>query len=185
MVNIKPINTIFKGYRFRSRLEARWAVFFDAAQINFEYELDGFQLSNGAQYLPDFFLPDLGIFVEVKPPIAFRLDELKKMIGFAADDDHPLLLIHGSPTAEHMYLLSRAVLDSWDMFIGDNDENDVDLLNALFLESLDEWASVQFGYLPLIRGPQLVYRKQPPLSNLDNPLIVAKQARFEFEEARR
>jgi hypothetical protein len=27
---IKAIETSYKGYRFRSRLEARWAVFFDA-----------------------------------------------------------------------------------------------------------------------------------------------------------
>ena len=27
---IKAIPTEYKGYRFRSRLEARWAVFFDA-----------------------------------------------------------------------------------------------------------------------------------------------------------
>lgn len=27
---VKAIDTVYKGYRFRSRLEARWAVFFDA-----------------------------------------------------------------------------------------------------------------------------------------------------------
>ena len=27
--SIKPIETKYNGYRFRSRLEARWAVFFD------------------------------------------------------------------------------------------------------------------------------------------------------------
>lgn len=26
--SIKPIETIYNGYHFRSRLEARWAVFF-------------------------------------------------------------------------------------------------------------------------------------------------------------
>lgn len=35
---IKPIETVYKGYRFRSRLEARWAVFFDAQGIEWEYE---------------------------------------------------------------------------------------------------------------------------------------------------
>lgn len=33
---IKPIETKYKGYRFRSRLEARWAVFFDALGISWE-----------------------------------------------------------------------------------------------------------------------------------------------------
>ena len=31
----KAIETLYKGYRFRSRLEARWAVFFDASKIEF------------------------------------------------------------------------------------------------------------------------------------------------------
>ena len=52
----KPIETHYKGYRFRSRLEARWAVFFDALQIPYRYEPEGFDL-NGLWYLPDFYLP--------------------------------------------------------------------------------------------------------------------------------
>ena len=35
---VKPIETVYKGYRFRSRLEARWAVFFDALDIEWYYE---------------------------------------------------------------------------------------------------------------------------------------------------
>ena len=38
MSEIKAIETYYKGYRFRSRLEARWAVFFDAAGINLNTE---------------------------------------------------------------------------------------------------------------------------------------------------
>jgi hypothetical protein len=33
---IKTIETIYNGYRFRSRLEARWAVFFDAMGIKYD-----------------------------------------------------------------------------------------------------------------------------------------------------
>lgn len=51
---IKPIETIYNGYRFRSRLEARWAVFFDALGVDYEYEPEGFNLPNGGRYLPDF-----------------------------------------------------------------------------------------------------------------------------------
>ena len=32
----KAIETKYKGFRFRSRLEARWAVFFDALGIEWE-----------------------------------------------------------------------------------------------------------------------------------------------------
>jgi hypothetical protein len=68
-VSVKPIETRYKGFRFRSRLEARWAVFFEALGIKWEYEPEGFELSDGTRYLPDFHLPTFGggMYVEVKP----------------------------------------------------------------------------------------------------------------------
>lgn len=62
---IKPIETVYNGYRFRSRLEARWAVFFDTLQIRYQYEVEGFDL-DGVWYLPDFWLPDYQTWFEVK-----------------------------------------------------------------------------------------------------------------------
>ena len=74
-MDVKPIETVYKGYRFRSRLEARWAVFFDALGVEWEYEPEGFDI-NGTYYLPDFLIHDVegihacewrhGIYVEVK-----------------------------------------------------------------------------------------------------------------------
>ncbi len=66
---IKAIQTVYKGYKFRSRLEARWAVFFDALGIEWDYEVEGFVLPNGTYYLPDFLLSVFngGMYVEVKP----------------------------------------------------------------------------------------------------------------------
>jgi len=54
MNEIKAIETFYKGYRFRSRLEARWAVFLDALGVKWEYEPEGFELPSGKRYLPDF-----------------------------------------------------------------------------------------------------------------------------------
>ena len=51
---MKIIETKYKGYHFRSRLEARWAVFFDELGVKWEYEPEGFELPNGKYYLPDF-----------------------------------------------------------------------------------------------------------------------------------
>jgi len=51
---MKAIQTEYKGFLFRSRLEARWAVFFDALGLHWEYEAEGFELSDGRFYLPDF-----------------------------------------------------------------------------------------------------------------------------------
>src|SRR6185295_18455101 len=55
----KPIETRYKGYRFRSRLEARWAVFFDSLGMEWEFEKQGYDLPSG-RYLPDFWLPTFG-----------------------------------------------------------------------------------------------------------------------------
>lgn len=71
-MDIKPIETIYNGYRFRSRLEARWAVFFDEMEIKYEYEPEGFEI-DGEKYLPDFYLPELETYVEVKAVGAFEI----------------------------------------------------------------------------------------------------------------
>ena len=63
---IKAIDTVYNGYKFRSRLEARWAVFFDEIGVEYRYEPEGFDL-DGVWYLPDFYLPGLEKWVEVKP----------------------------------------------------------------------------------------------------------------------
>jgi hypothetical protein len=68
-MTVKPIETSYAGHCFRSRLEARWAVFFDSLRIPWHYELEGFELPSG-WYLPDFWLPTInqdGVWFEVKP----------------------------------------------------------------------------------------------------------------------
>lgn len=69
MTYAKPIETIYNGYRFRARNEARWAVFFDTVGLPYEYEKEGFVLDDGAKYLPDFWLPSLRMWVEIKSAI--------------------------------------------------------------------------------------------------------------------
>lgn len=70
---LKALDTVYNGYKFRSRLEARWAVFFDCLGIKYEYEPEGFELSDGTWYLPDFKLTQsyaygyYNLWVEVKP----------------------------------------------------------------------------------------------------------------------
>lgn len=65
MSNYKSIPTIYNGIQYRSRLEARWAFFFNYLNIEYYYEYEGFQLPSG-WYVPDFFLPKHGWF-EIKP----------------------------------------------------------------------------------------------------------------------
>jgi hypothetical protein len=62
---MKAIETIYKGYRMRSRLEARYGIFFDSLGVKWEYEKEGFDLE-GKWYLPDFWLPEQKCWIEIK-----------------------------------------------------------------------------------------------------------------------
>lgn len=64
-MTITAIETSYAGCRFRSRLEARWAVFFNHLGVPWAYEPQGY-LIDGRPYLPDFWLPSLGAWAEVK-----------------------------------------------------------------------------------------------------------------------
>lgn len=72
MSGIKAIETSYKGYRFRSRLEARWAVFFDSLPIRWRYETQGFVVQDLFCYLPDFYLPDWDLYLEIKPDLPYE-----------------------------------------------------------------------------------------------------------------
>lgn len=78
--------TLYKGTIFRSRLEAKWARAFDLLELPYIYEPQGYLLDRAAMpqrsevpiglieedpkdhrpYVPDFYLPTLGAWVEVK-----------------------------------------------------------------------------------------------------------------------
>lgn len=92
---IQSIETEYNGYRFRSRTEARWAVFFNAAGIAFNYEPEGFVL-DGKPYLPDFWLPDAGLWLEVKgqSPTPAESSLCKRL---ATESGHDCLIAVGPP----------------------------------------------------------------------------------------
>lgn len=73
---VKAHPTMYNGVQYRSRLEARWAAFFDLAGWKHEYEpidLPGWS--------PDFILhgKDERVIVEVKPVYEFPLDISNKI----------------------------------------------------------------------------------------------------------
>lgn len=82
---IKPIPTYYNGYYFRSRLEARWAVFFDVLKIPYQYELEGFDFGV-AWYLPDFYLTEWDMWIEIKPVLP--------MDDFVDNGEGNVLIIH-------------------------------------------------------------------------------------------
>lgn len=97
---MKSIETSYGGYRFRSRLEARWAVCFDTMDVGFRYEPEGFQLSwpldparrnHRLYYLPDFYLPEWDAYAEVKA--SWSAADKWKFYNAAAALDKPILLL--------------------------------------------------------------------------------------------
>lgn len=99
---IKPIETRYRGYRFRSRLEARWAVYFDAMNIRWEYELEGFNLGSLGCYLPDFWLPEYDAWAEVKSGALSDI-ELEKAKLLAIHTKKHVILLEGMPEEDVLY----------------------------------------------------------------------------------
>lgn len=92
---MKSIPTTYNGVKYRSRVEARWAVFFDAMGWPATYEQEGFDL-DGVWYLPDFWLSSFGIYVEIKADEPLP-EELEKCRRLALLSGKLVWLLAGSP----------------------------------------------------------------------------------------
>lgn len=75
MNDVQVIPTEYHGTLFRSRLEARWAVLFDVLHMPWEYEPEAFG-NRVTGYTPDFWLPEQGVFIEVKPTEVYDHDKV-------------------------------------------------------------------------------------------------------------
>jgi hypothetical protein len=97
---IAPIETRYAGCRFRSRLEARWAVFFDEMGISWQYEPQGFFVRDDKPYLPDFLLDECQTWIEVKGAES----ELDHDLMWAAAEQLPTGVPRGYPGPALMIL---------------------------------------------------------------------------------
>lgn len=89
------IDTVYRGHLFRSRLEARWAVFLHALDTRYEYEPEGFDLQS-LRYVPAFRLPNQRWWLEIT---SGRADDraATKARHLAAHTGMPVALVHGEP----------------------------------------------------------------------------------------
>ncbi|WP_448634245.1 hypothetical protein [Pedobacter panaciterrae] len=97
---MKALETMYRGRRFRSWLEARWAIFFDAVDIGWEYETEGFEIGS-TKYLTDFKLSSFGsnnvnLFVEIKPNRP-TFEEIRKCYEVSIGTNTDMLLLCGTP----------------------------------------------------------------------------------------
>jgi hypothetical protein len=173
---IKPIETAYKGYRFRSRLEARWAVFFDSLNIIWEYEKEGYDLGDLGWYLPDFWLPTQRLWVEIKNDIPTD-DEMKKLFKVAEEtearqavilwSEDPFKIINWSAESQGWY----QVYPVWDNYY-------------MWCECpICKYIGIEFeGRAPRLSCSCLDGDKEPRTFNsvkIKEAYVAARQARFE------
>lgn len=171
---IKPIETKFKGYRFRSRSEARWAVFLDALKVSFQYEAEGYDL-DGSWYLPDFWIPSWDTFIEIKN------HEFSNVMG----DAFALCAKLAEKTAKNV-LLINGVPPNYSMIAWDREGYEPSRFSqcrkctAIYVENFDG-SNV---YALAKCDPGCTTDKWPtPGGHLTAALEAAQQARFEHGEA--
>lgn len=114
-MTISPIQTRYAGHLFRSRTESRWAVFLDRLAIEWKYEEQGYQLASGRRYLPDFVLPDLKMFLEIKgmEPTERELAKVREFAVAAHAHGYVTLMLVGGvprPEADTVGIPARAFL---------------------------------------------------------------------------
>jgi len=109
---ISAIQTYYNGTLFRSRLEAKWAVFFDEMKIEYEYEPEGYDLGDGVWYLPDFYLPKQDCFIEIKGKNPTK-KEIGKCISVATGLKKKMYLFFGNiPNPDQLDEVGRDGRDS-------------------------------------------------------------------------
>jgi hypothetical protein len=93
--------TEYNGLTFRSRLETRWATFLDALQVPWEYEPEKVDLGE-LRYIPDFWLPSLAAWLEIKGEIVSDpagLTIVQKCEGIARTTGRACILAFYDPLA--------------------------------------------------------------------------------------
>lgn len=195
----KPIETVWNGFRFRSRLEARWAVFFDTLGIPYDYEKEGYDLGDAGWYLPDFWLPTWNRWIEIKPESPTE-PELHKMAALVNATGFRALLLSGRPWPREHHI---AVFNLWQR----GDERAVtvesnppynqfaecrrcDGICLLYDETVDEKDWWPIGHCDV--GPHTCGdHERPPLSahsdhapRVKAAYTAARQARFEHGDKR-
>lgn len=160
MKELIPIDTSYNGFFFRSRTEARWAVFFDAIGWDYHYEFEAFKLPSGV-YLPDFYFPKLNLWSEVKPGELKEIELLKcKELSFkmkSNDAGVDVLLLEGIPD----YKSIRTII---------NGEIGVNIIPiSINNKSYPFWQSEEFN--------KSIFCIQETIDGIEK----ARSARFEFE----
>jgi hypothetical protein len=115
--NLIGIPTTYKGIQMKSKLETKIAMFLDGLGIKWKYEPTNFLLSNGITYVPDFFLTELQMWLEVKGDIQEHNKQISEL--FVIENKTELILISNK---EAMWFSAKDWVDGFNfdtmVFIG-------------------------------------------------------------------
>lgn len=187
------IQTMYSGCRFRSRLEARWAVLLDRLGADWEYEPEGFVLSDETYYLPDFLVHNVegraggdDLWIEVKGEMTRK--DADKVNMFAFPDgmltgldkpDRKIFVVGGIPHFK----------DFWDLCQQIEEAKESDPFFKLYsLETVD---GDNWGAMPAItKSGKFCLHAAGNADEVDtdrtvNAYAAALQARFEHGETPR
>lgn len=107
-MQLQVIETPFDGILFRSRLKARWAVFFKTLGIPYEYEPEKFKTAAGL-FCPDFWLPREGRYVHISREESDYVNKLCQHLALGSG--YSVLYVVGSPWPDEYriieYIASR------------------------------------------------------------------------------
>ena len=182
---MRVIQTVYKGYKFRSRLEARWAVFLDHLKANWSYEQEGYALG-GQWYLPDFFVSDWNCWIEIKGQKASD-SERAKCQALARESGKQVLLLVGDPWLEPSRNLYDITLfdrdrpeydgsEGWEFGQGRHCPEEIWLVN-------DEIGAYTLRPVPHAADDKDKYPLSGPYAvSIAQALTAARQARFEHGE---
>lgn len=187
------IQTMYSGCRFRSRLEARWAVLLDRLGADWEYEPEGFVLSDETYYLPDFLVHNVegraggdDLWIEVKGEMTQK--DADKVNMFAFPDgmltgldkpDRKIFVVGGIPHFK----------DFWDLHRQIEEAKESDPFSKMYsLETVD---GDNWGAMPAItKSGKFCLHAAGNVGEVDtdrtvNAYAAALQARFEHGETPR
>lgn len=112
-----------QGYRLRSYTELLWARLLEAADLFYLYEPDLVVVQGGC-YLPDFYLPHVGIYLEVKGKYPTE-EEIRKADDVMDRTGQEVIFLIGQPQSDFGGLHSCGLMargaNGWHTNISPND----------------------------------------------------------------
>lgn len=181
-MTIAAIETRYAGCRFRSRLEARWAVAFDRLGIAWEYEPQGYETSAG-NYLPDFRLLNNNgriVYVEVKGSDGQLVNDLPRMSAFVVEWAHELIVLGPVPDVR-----PGQYFTPFFHALNFHTRDDLSYLTTLLMDVRDRWGfglpSAETVGLPASTECKYTHGLAPH-PHLVAAYAAARSARFEHGE---